>query len=446
MKIARFSRLGFILAATGSAVGLGNIWKFPYQAGKYGGGAFVLIYLITVVMIGFTVMIAEMLMGYLGRKDTFSNFEDLAPKNKKMWRLGGLQGFSSLVIMIFYSVVTAWVLNYIVTSFMTLPSSVPEAKAAFTGMLHSGFWTQLFYLTISFLIVTVVVARGIKGGIEKLNLVLMPLLFIIIGGMFFYAISFGAFSQALDFMFRPDFSKLTPTAFVTAVGHAFFTLSLGMGAIMTYSASLEKGQSLVKSSLIIIFLDTLIAILAGLMLFTFLYQYGGKPSSGPGLVFISLPATFYKMGALGNFLSISFFIALAFAAISSAVSLVEPAVQYMMDRYGQSRLKATILMNLSYYLLGIVTILSQLDGFSSFLTWGGKTFFGWLDFLSAAFFLPIGGLAIAIFVGYVMPKTQIEKVLRPQLGNTIFNLWYWNLRYIVPVALIIVMVYLVKSV
>jgi neurotransmitter:Na+ symporter, NSS family len=446
MKVARFSRLGFILAATGSAVGLGNIWKFPYQAGKYGGGAFVLIYLITVVMIGFSVMLAEMLMGYLGRKDTFSNFEDLAPKHKKAWRLGGLQGFSSLVIMIFYSVVIAWVLNYIVTSFMTLPSSVPEAKATFGTMLHSGFWTQLFYLTLSTVIITIVLARGIKGGIEKLNLVLMPLLFIIIGGMFFYAMSMGAFSQALEFMFRPDFSKLTPTAFVTAVGHAFFTLSLGMGAIMTYSASLQKGQSLVKSSLIIIFLDTLIAILAGLMLFTFLYQYGGKPSSGPGLVFISLPATFYQMGVLGNVLSILFFIALAFAALTSAVSLVEPAVQYIIDRFNYSRLKATILMNLAYYLLGILTILSQLHGFSSLLTWGGKNLFEWLDFLSAAFFLPIGGLAITLFVGYAMPKTQVQKVLQPQLGDTIFKLWYWNLRYIVPIALIIVMVYLVKSV
>jgi len=171
-----------------------------------------------------------------------------------------MQAFSSILIMAFYAVVIAWVLNYIVTSFSLLPSSVAQAKSTFSSMLQSGFFVQFFYLTVTFIIVTAVIARGIKGGIEKLNLVLMPLLFLIIGGMFLYATTFSAFSHAVTFMFRPDFTKLTTTAFVTAVGHAFFTLSLGMGAIMTYSASLQKGQSLVKSSLLIIFFDTLVAI------------------------------------------------------------------------------------------------------------------------------------------------------------------------------------------
>ncbi len=444
MKIVRFSKMGFILAATGSAVGLGNIWKFPYQAGKYGGGAFVLVYLITVIVIGFSIMLAEMLIGYLGRSNTFSNFEKLAPNNKKRWRYAGFQAFSSILIMAFYAVVIAWVLNYIVTSFATLPSSVAQAKSIFTIMLQSGFFVQFFYLTITFILVTVVVARGIKGGIEKLNLVLMPLLFLIIGGMFLYATTLSAFHQAVEFMFKPDFSKLTMTAFVTAVGHSFFTLSLGMGAIMTYSASLQKGQSLVKSSLIIIFLDTLIAILAGLMLFTFLYQYGGKPSSGPGLVFISLPATFYKMGELGNFLAIIFFISLAFAAITSAVSLVEPTVQYYIDRYKWSRIKSTIMVGLFYYLFGIIVILSQTINFSSYLTWGGRSLFSWLDFLTAALLLPLGGLVMAIFVGFVMPKSQVEKVLRPQLGFT-FGAWYFSIRYIVPVSLIIVILSLIGA-
>lgn len=444
MKVARFSKIGFIMAATGSAVGLGNIWKFPYQAGKYGGGAFVLIYLITVIVIGFSVMLAEMLIGYLGRSDTFSNFENLAPKNKKRWRYAGLQAFSSILIMAFYAVVIAWVLNYIVTSFETLPSSVAEAKNVFNVMLGSGFLVQFFYLTITFIIVTVVVARGIKGGIEKLNLILMPLLFIIIGGMFLYATTLSAFGHALSFMFKPDFSKLTTTAFVTAVGHAFFTLSLGMGAIMTYSASLQKGQSLVKSSLIIIFLDTLIAILAGLMLFTFLYQYGGKPSSGPGLVFISLPATFYKMGGLGNFLAIIFFISLAFAAITSAVSLVEPTVQYFMDKYKLNRIKASFFVGLFFYIFGTIVILSQTTHFSSSLTWGGRTLFSWLDFLTAALLLPLGGLVIAVFVGFIMPKSQVAKVLQPELGM-FFEPWYFSVRYIVPISLIIVIFSLVSS-
>ncbi len=444
MQIARFSKIGFIMAATGSAVGLGNIWKFPYQAGKYGGGAFVLVYLITVLVVGFSIMLTEMLIGYLGRSDTFSNFEKLAPRHKAKWRYAGMQAFSSILIMAFYAVVIAWVLNYIVTSFSLLPSSVAQAKSTFSGMLRSGFFVQFFYLTITFIIVTAVIARGIKGGIEKLNLVLMPLLFLIIGGMFLYATTFSSFSHAVTFMFRPDFSKLTTTAFVTAVGHAFFTLSLGMGAIMTYSASLQKGQSLVKSSLLIIFFDTLVAILAGLMLFTFLYQYGGKPSAGPGLVFISLPVIFYQMGGVGNFLSIIFFIALAFAAITSAVSLVEPTVQYFMDRNSWGRTKASVIIGLFFYIFGIVVIMSQTIHFSSYLTWGGRNLFSWLDYLTAALLLPLGGLVMSIFVGFIMPKSQVEKVLRPELGF-LFNAWYFNIRYIAPILLVVVIVSLLSA-
>lgn len=442
MKIARFSRIGFIMAAAGSAVGLGNIWKFPYITGEYGGGAFVLIYLITVLLIGFSIMIAEMLIGYLGRRDTVSSFEELAPRHKKLWKLGGFQALAGLFVMIYYSVVIGWIFNYIISALSGLPSSVDEAKSVFTTMLHSDFKTQLFYHTVSFLIITLVVARGIKGGIEKLNMVLMPMLFIIVGVMFLYATTLSGFHQAVEFMFKPDFSKINSTAFVTAVGHAFFTLSLGMGAIMTYSASLEKDQNIVKSSLIVVALDTGIALFAGLMLFTFLYEYGGTPSSGPGLVFISLPAVFYQMGVLGNVFAIMFFISLAFAGLTSAVSLTEPMVQYFIDRFSWSRVKSSILMGLFFYLVGIIAILSHIDGYSSYLTWGSRNFFDWVDFFTATFMLPVGGLIMAVFVGYIMPKSQVEKVLRPQLGRA-FGAWYFSLRYIAPIALVIVMLNLV---
>ena len=300
MKIARFSRIGFILAAAGSAVGLGNIWKFPYIAGEYGGGAFVLIYLITVLLIGFSILIAEMLIGYVGRKDTVTSFEELAPKSKGLWKYGGFQGLAGLFIMIFYSVVIGWIFHYIVTSLTHLPATVQEAEITFTTMLHTGIFTQLFYHTIAFIWITYVLTKGIKGGIEKMNLVLMPTLMIILLGMFAYAVSLDTFGQAVDFMFKADWSKIDSEAFVTAVGHAFFTLSLGMGAIMTYSASMEKGSNLVTNAFWVVFLDTTIAIVAGLMLFTFLYQYGSGPAKGPGLVFISLPAAFYEMGIIGK--------------------------------------------------------------------------------------------------------------------------------------------------
>jgi len=438
MKVARFSRLGFILAAAGSAVGLGNIWKFPYITGEYGGGAFVLIYLLTVLFIGFSIMIAEMLIGYLGRRDTVTSFEVLAPKNKKLWKLGGFQGLAGLFIMIFYSVVIGWILNYIVTSLTYLPSSVAEAEKTFTTMLHAGFWTQLFFHTFSFLIITYVVHKGIKSGIEKLNLYLMPALMLILAGMFIYATTLGTFSQAVEFMFYPDWSKINSEAFVVAVGHAFFTLSLGMGAIMTYAASLPKDANLVKSAFWVAFLDTLIAIVAGLMLFTFLYQYGSGPAKGPGLVFISLPAAFYEMGILGNIFAVLFFIALAFAGLTSSVSLVEPMVQYFIDRFGWSRLKASLSMGLFFWFFGIFAILSNIDGAKELLTWGGKNFFDWVDYVTAAIMLPFGGLIMAVFVGFVIPRSEVEKVLKPQLGWA-FEPWYFSLRYITPVAMFVVM-------
>ena len=437
MKIARFSKLGFILAAAGSAVGLGNIWKFPYIAGEYGGGAFVLIYLFTVLLIGFSIMIAEMLIGYLGRKDGVTSFEELAPSNKKLWKFGGFQGLAGLFIMIFYSVVIGWIFNYIVTSLTTLPSSVNEAETTFNLMLHSSFLTQLFYHTISFIWITYVLTKGIKGGIEKMNFILMPSLMLILSGMFIYALSLDTFSQAVEFMFSPDWTKVDSNAFVIAVGHAFFTLSLGMGAIMTYSASMEKNSNLVKNAFWVVFLDTTIAIVAGLMLFTFLYQYGSGPAKGPGLVFISLPAAFYEMGVLGNFFAVIFFIALAFAGLTSSVSLVEPMVQYFIDRFKWSRLKASISMGLFFWFFGIFAILSNIDGYKELLTWGGKSFFDWVDYVTAAIMLPLGGLVMAIFVGFVMEKSKVESVMRGEL-KWAFDIWYFSLRYITPIAMFVV--------
>jgi NSS family neurotransmitter:Na+ symporter len=438
MKIARFSRVGFILATAGSAVGLGNIWKFPYITGEYGGGAFVFVYLLTVLVIGFSIMLAEMLIGYMGRKDTVTSFEELAPRKKQLWKYGGFQGLAGLFIMTFYSVVIGWILNYIVTSITSLPASVSEAETTFMTMLHSGFFTQLFYHTISFIWITYILTKGIKGGIEKINMVLMPALMLILFGMFLYATTLGGFSQAIDFMFKPDFSKINSEAFVTAVGHAFFTLSLGMGAIMTYSASMQKGANIVQNAFWVVFLDTAIAIVAGLMLFTFLYEYGSSPAKGPGLVFISLPAVFYEMGVLGNIFATLFFVALAFAGLTSSVSLVEPMVQYFIDRFSWTRLKASIFMGLFFYLVGILVILSAIDGYKGALTWGGKNLFDWIDYITAAIMLPAGGLIMAIFVGFVVEKQRVESIMRVQLGF-VFDAWYFSLRYITPVAMFVVM-------
>jgi len=443
MKIARFSQLGFILAAAGSAVGLGNIWKFPYIAGEYGGGAFVLIYLVTVVLIGFTVMIAEMLIGYMGRLDSVGSFEKLAPPEKKSWKYAGFMGFTGLLILSFYSVVIGWIFNYIVTSLTTLPSNVPEAEQAFFHLLTSDIKTQVFYHTLAFLVVTLIVVKGIKGGIEKINYILMPMLVMILGGMFIYATSLDAFSQSVDFMFNPDFSKINSEAIIAAVGHAFFTLSLGMASILTYSSSLPKSINLTKTSIIIVGLDTGIAIVAGLMLFTFLFEYGAEPSKGPGLVFISLPAVFYEMGSLGNVFAVLFFVGLAFAGLTSAVSLLEPMVQYLIDRFKFSRFKSSFVAGTFFYVVGLIALLANTTEFSSILTFGSKNFFDWIDFITASVLLPLGGLLMAIFMGFVVPKTQIQAALKGSMSDFTFSLWYFSLRYVVPPALIIVMLNLI---
>lgn len=438
MKIAHFSRWGFLMAAAGSAVGLGNIWKFPYITGQYGGGAFVLVYLLTVVFIGFSVMIAEMLIGYLGRLDGVGAFEKLAPRNKAAWKYAGFMGLSGTLVMFYYSVVIGWIFYYILMSFGTLPSSIPEAEGLYNAMLTQGVWTQIFFHTLAFMIITAVLVRGIKGGIEKFNLILMPALMLIIAGMLIYAMNLESFTKALSYMFVPDWSKLTSEAFAVAVGHAFFTLSLGMGAIMIYSASLEKDSNIVRASLFVIATDTLIALAAGLVLFTFLFQYGAQPAKGPGLVFISLPAVFHAMGWVGNVLSVLFFIALAFAGLTSSVSLVEPMVQYLIDRWEMSRVKAAVSMGIFFYLFGIVAILSLYSGTSEYFTWGGKSFFDWSDYMTSNVFLPLAGLVMAIFVGYVVEKERVASVLKDQMG-WFYPIWRFSVRYIAPVALFFVM-------
>ncbi|HEX5623694.1 MAG TPA: sodium-dependent transporter [Sulfuricurvum sp.] len=442
MKIAHFSRWGFLMAAAGSAVGLGNIWKFPYITGEYGGGAFVLVYLLTVVLIGFSVMIAEMLIGYLGRLDGVGAFESLAPRHKEKWKYAGFMGLSGTLVMFYYSVVIGWIFYYITLSFGTLPATIPEAEGVYNTLMTQGIGTQIFFHTLAFMITTAVLIRGIKGGIEKFNLILMPSLILIIGGMLMYAMSMESFSKALGYMFNPDWSKLTSEAFAVAVGHAFFTLSLGMGAIMIYSASLPTKSNLVRASMFVIITDTLIALAAGLVLFTFLFEYGAQPAKGPGLVFISLPSVFYAMGLAGNILAVLFFVALAFAGLTSAVSLVEPMVQYLIDRWKMSRFKAAVSMGLFFYMFGIVAIFSLNAQTAEYLTWGGKSFFDWSDYMTSNVFLPLAGLVMAIFVGYVIEKERVASVLKEDM-SWFYPIWRVSVRYIAPVALFVVMLNLI---
>ncbi len=439
MKIAQFSRIGFIMAAAGSAVGLGNIWKFPYMTGEYGGGAFVLIYLITITFIGFSVMVAEMLIGALGRRDTVGSFERLAPPDKKGWKYAGFMGFNGLIIMTFYSVVIGWIFYYLFKLLNGLPTSTDAAKITFDNLVANEAGIQIFWHTVATLIVTYVVYRGIKRGIEKINLILMPALMIILFGMLIYAFNLDGFSKAFSFMFEPDWSKLNSEAIVRAVGHSFFTLSLGMGAIMTYASSLPKNTSITQTALIVTFMDTLIALVAGLVIYTFLFQEGAPAAQGPGLVFISLPVVLSNFDQLGTFLALLFFLALSFAGLTSAVSLVEPVVQYIIDRFDTTRLKAVAISGFAYYIVGVGALLSYTKAWGDLFSIGGKPLFDILEYTTDSILLPLGGLLIALFVGYVLQKERVRSALEHEMGDRYFAVWRFSIRYIAPVALIFMM-------
>jgi neurotransmitter:Na+ symporter, NSS family len=437
-----FSRLGFIFAAAGSAVGLGNIWKFPYITGEYGGGAFVLIYLVTIAFIGFSILVAEMYIGSRGQSDTFTSFETLAPKKEPFWKHAGFMGFTGLIIMTFYSVVIGWIFHNIYTTIMYgLPTDVPTAEANFNALIHAQPFTQLLWHTLATAIVIFVLFKGIKKGIEKMNLILMPALMLILLTLLFYSMSFtDGFTKSLDFMFYPHWEKLTTEGVFKAIGHAFFTLSIGMGAILVYSASLPKGASITKAAFFVTLLDTLIALVAGILIFAFLFHFGEEPSKGPGLVFQSLPVIFSQLGTLGTIVALLFFLALAFAGLTSSVSLVEPTVEYFINHLKQSRIKAVMVSGSIYYGIGILVLLSTTQGMTDYLSInfesGKKTLFDMLEYLTDIILLPVAGLLMAIFVGYKVNQTTLKSELKEDMGNILFTIWYFSIRYIAPLALI----------
>lgn len=438
MTSSRFSRIGFILAAVGSAIGLGNIWKFPYVTGEYGGGAFVLVYLIVALFFGVFILIAELLIGKFGRSDAVSMFENLAIKGKEYWKFAGFVVFVPLIILSYYSVVIGWIFHYIVLSIQGLPNTVEESKNIFMSLLTSDIKTQLFYHTIVFLLVMTIVLKGITNGIEKINKILMPLLALILCILFVYSISVDSFSNAVHFMFDADFSKLTSEAIIVAIGQAFYTLSLGMGIIITYAASLPNKTNIVKSSLLISIIDTSVAIVAGLIIFTLLFDKGAESTKGAGLVFISLPSVFYEFGSIGSLLALLFFISIAFAGITSAISMLEPTVFYLINRFNFSRLKAAFICSLFFYILGIFALLSNITQYSELLKIGSKGLFDWLDFVTSTTLVPIGGILVLVFVGYFMDKKRIKDELTPLLGDKITTFWFFMVRYVIPIALVIV--------
>jgi len=433
----KFSRIGFILAAAGSAVGLGNIWKFPYVTGEYGGGAFVLVYLLAILFIGLTVFLAEAVIGQNAQSDVATSFVKTSKSKNENWKFAGFMIISGLLILSFYSVVLGWILDYVITSFTALPTEASVAGAAFEKLISDDIGNLIVYHTLIAGSVVFIVLKGIKNGIEKINLILMPLLGLILGGLLIYALTLDSFSQAVSFMFSPDFSKINGDALLAALGQAFFTLSLGVGTIMTYSASLPKEANFVKSSFMVAIVDTAIAIVAGLIIFSFLFEAGAPSAAGPGLVFISLPVIFSGWGVLGQVIAISFFVALVFAGITSAVSMIEPSLKFFIERFNMTRKQATVLCGSIFYVLGIVALLSMSKAYGAELTFFGKNAFDWMDFTTSSVMMPLAALLTCIFLGYFVDKDMLKEKFTKHTSESVFNLWFALIRYIVPVAIIV---------
>ena len=434
------SRMAFILAAAGSAVGLGNIWKFPYITGENGGGAFVLVYLGCILLIGIPVMMAEIMIGRRAQKNPADAMEHLAVEAKasKLWKGVGWMGvITGFLVLSFYTVIAGWALSYVFTSgsgaFVDITAD--QAGAMFGDMLADPIGL-LSWSTVVILLTMLIVGRGLNAGLEKAINLLMPALLVLLLIVVGYAMSTGHFMEGLEFLFSPDFSKLTTESVLVALGHAFFTLSLAAGAIMAYGSYLPKNTSIVKTSMAIALLDTGVALLAGMAMFPIVFAYGLEPGAGPGLMFITLPIAFGQM-PLGVVFGTLFFIMVSIAALTSSISLIEPSVSWLTEKYKFSRLKACVCFSLVLWVMGVGVVFS-------FNIWEdhkifGKNFFELIDFLTANLLMPLGGLLIAIFSAWIINA----KVAQQELGlgsGLLFKVWQFTMRYLTPLAIVIVFI------
>lgn len=435
---------GFVLAAAGSAIGLGNIWKFPYMAGANGGGAFVLVYLLCILLIGVPIMMAEILIGRRGQRSPIDSMRQLAAEAgaSPAWRwVGGLGVLTGFLILSFYSVVAGWAMAYALKALVSGFSGISAADSAsqFGGLLASPMQLIVWHSLFMFLCF-IIVARGIRGGIEWAVGWMMPLLFLLILILVGYAAWIGAFAEGFRFLFRPQFSELTRESVLMALGQAFFTLSLGMGAIMAYGSYLSSRESIGGTTMVVVGADTLVAFLAGLMVFPIVFAIGLEPQAGPGLLFQTLPYVFGQMPG-GNLFGFMFFLLVIFAALTSGISLLEPATAYLTERRGLSRVQAAGRLALVVWAIGLIcalsfNLLSGVHPLGFVKAFSGKTFFDLLDGLTSNIMLPLAGLGAALFAGWVMaPQVVAEEV---RLGR-LYGLWYFLIRYVSPVLVALVL-------
>lgn len=432
------STFGTIAALAGSAVGLGNIWKFPYEAGNNGGGAFLLVYIFFTVAIGLPVMLSEFALGRKAQQNAFGTFKVLAPNTK--WHYFGILAIAAAVLILsFYGTVSGWTLEYV---WLSLSNSF-EGKSAenitdtFNSFISHPYKAVLWQLGFMFMSGAIILA-GVKKGIERYTKMMMPILLVIIVILGIRACTLEGAGAGLKFLFYPKFSELTGDGILSALGQAFFSLSIGMGVLLTYGSYIQKNASLTTISLQVITTDTLVAVLAGVAILPAVFAFGINPQSGPGLVFLTLPKVFESM-AFGQIWSILFFVLLTFAALTSAISLLEVIVAFLVEEKKMSRLKATIITTGSISILGIFCTLSF--GPLRHIELFGLTIFDTFDFVSSNILLPVGGILLCIFAGWKMEQSIIYNEISNNgtIKLRLFQLYIFILKYVAPICILLIL-------
>jgi NSS family neurotransmitter:Na+ symporter len=429
------SRLAFILAASGSAIGLGNIWKFPYLTGENGGGAFVLVYLLCVAAIGIPIMIAETLLGRRGRQSPINAILSLAEaaNASPAWRYAGwLSVVSGFLILSYYSVIAGWAMAYIFKMNSALFTHItPETAARYFDEFRTDPQIQVIWHTLFMVATMAIVSRGVSGGLEKGTRYMMPALLVMLVVLVLYAVGTEGFGQAVAFLFLPDFSRLSGESVLTAMGQAFFSLGLGMGSIMVYGSYLPGHVSIARSTIFVAAADTAVALFAGLAIFPIVFSNHLEPGMGPGLIFQTLPIAFGAMPG-GSFFGTLFFILVFFAALTSSIAMIEPAVAWLTENRGLSREAASAWSGLACWGLGLGTLLS-------FSSWSDMRFFDrnlfeLLDFVTADVMLPAGGILVAVFAGWVLSRRDTEEELE-MADPRGYEAWRFLVRYVAPAGM-----------
>ncbi|PCI53308.1 MAG: sodium-dependent transporter [Alphaproteobacteria bacterium] len=440
------SNANFLLAAVGFSVGLGNIWRFPYVMGENGGAAFLIIYLVCVVVIALPLLVSELAIGRLGRGSPVGSIVNVAQKvgvSKRWGSIGGLAVLCVYFVMTYYTVIAGWTFDYFVLSISGGFAGISnEGAGAVFASLTGNPLRMLFWHTVVNIILVVVLRQGIRGGIERAVRVLMPVLFVCLVVMVVYAVIAGDMPQAAAFLFTPDFSQVTIKTIMIAVGQAFFSIGIGMAALIAFGSYLSDDISIPRSAMIIVLADTGVAVMAGLAIFPLVFAFGLEPSEGPGLIFQTLPVAFGQMPGGQVFGSVFFFLLIA-AAMTSCIGGTEAVVAWLDEHKGISRKKATLIVGFAIWLVGGLSILSfsewsnyfPLDFIPAF---AGKTIFDTIDFLAANILLILGGILTSVFIGWRVPKhVQLKAIGITE--SWFYRFWRFVVRFVVlPILLIVV--------